>query len=178
MPALNSNVLVLNQNYLPLNVCNARRAITLLDRGKAEVVEETPLSVHTTRSAYPVPSIIRMTYSIKRPMPQVRLNRREIFARDNWSCQYCGIRTHDLTLDHVLPRIRGGQHTWENLVSACRTCNHRKGSRTPEEARMFLSRTPARPRTDWFYPFSQFLEKQQDWRPYIPGYAEQRARSA
>ena len=91
---------------------------------------------------------------IKRPRPRVRLTRREIFIRDHHACQYCGIRTRDLTLDHVMPRHRGGRHSWDNLVSACRTCNHRKGGRTPDEARMLLRRAAKRAAGHQLLPLS------------------------
>jgi 5-methylcytosine-specific restriction endonuclease McrA len=120
--------LVLNQNYEPLNVCNARRALVLVDGGKAEVLEHAELPIRTPSRLFPRPSVIRLVYMIKRPRPRVRLTRREIFLRDHHACQYCGIRTRDLTLDHVVPRHRGGRHSWDNLVSACRTCNHERFS--------------------------------------------------
>ncbi len=115
-----SSVLVLNQNYEPLNVCNARRALVLVEGGKAEVLEHA-MNLAELRSpsrSFRRPSVIRLVYMIKRPRPRVRLTRREIFMRDHYTCQYCGLKTRDLTLDHVIPRHRGGKHTWDNLVSA------------------------------------------------------------
>ena len=144
--ALVYSVLVLNQNYEPINVCNARRAVVLLDRGKAEVLEHRAGSIRTPTLAIPRPSVIRLVQLVKRPRPRVRLTRREIFLRDNYTCQYCGTKTKELTLDHMVPRHRGGGHAWDNLVSACRACNHRKGGKTPEEARMALRRAPFEPR--------------------------------
>jgi 5-methylcytosine-specific restriction endonuclease McrA len=135
----NAAVLVLNQNYEPLNVCNARRAFVLVDRGKAEVLEHAEDGVlRSTYHTFRLPSVIRLIYMIRRPRPQMRLTRREIFVRDRYTCQYCKKPGHDLTIDHVMPRHRGGRHTWENLVSACRQCNHRKAGRTPQEAHMPL----------------------------------------
>jgi 5-methylcytosine-specific restriction endonuclease McrA len=122
-----TSVLVLNQNYERLNVCNARRALVLVDGGKAEVLEHAFGDLRTPSRIIPRPSVIRLVYMIKRPRPRVRLTRREVFMRDQYTCQYCGLKTRDLTLDHVIPRHRGGAHTWENLVSACRSCNHRNG---------------------------------------------------
>ena len=116
---IGSSVLVLNQNYEPLNVCNARRAFVLVDRGKAEVLEHGLGQLRTATNAFALPSVIRLIYLIKRPRPQMRLSRREVFNRDRYTCQYCGRRgQRDLTLDHVLPRHRGGRHTWDDLVSA------------------------------------------------------------
>ena len=107
---------------------------------------------------------------IRRPRPQMRLTRREIFVRDRYTCQYCGKQTRDLTIDHVMPRHRGGRHTWENLVSACRSCNHRKAGRTPQEAHMALLNEPRRPPASSYYVFYHYLESQEDWRKFIPGW--------
>ncbi len=167
---LNVSVLVLNQNYLPLNVCNARRALVLVDRGKAEVLEDSDHIIRSVSREFGLPSVIRLIYMIKRPLPQLRLSRREIFARDRFTCQYCGVETRDLTLDHVLPRNQGGEHSWENLVSACRRCNHRKGNRTPKQARMGLDRKPFRPRAAIYYGFGHYLESRVSWRKFVPGY--------
>src|SRR3972149_4354693 len=100
---INAPVLVLNQNYEPLDVCRARRAVILLWRGKAEVVENNSNTIHGPSFALPLPSVIRLIYLINRPRPQRRLTRREIFLRDNYTCQYCGKQTRELTLDHVTP---------------------------------------------------------------------------
>ncbi len=170
MAAATVPVLVLNQNYEPLNVCTARRAVVLLDGGKADVVEEAlHLALRSAERVFVVPSIIRMRYFIRRPRPVPRLSRREVFARDRFACQYCGVSTADLTLDHILPRHRGGEHTWENLVSACRHCNHRKAGRTPEEARMTLRRSPRRPAASLAWVFASYLEHRPNWVEFFPG---------
>ena len=172
-----SAVLVLNQNYEPLNVCNARRALVLVNGGKAEILEHGELPILTPRTLYPRPSVIRLIYLIKRPRPRVRLTRREIFIRDHFTCQYCGLRSRDLTLDHVMPRHRGGRHAWDNLVSACRACNHRKGGRTPEEARMALRRPPFEPRASSYYLVHQYLENDRfrDWVKFMPEWERDKA---
>jgi 5-methylcytosine-specific restriction endonuclease McrA len=164
------SVLVLNQNYEPLNVCNVRRAVVLVLRGKAEVIEHARGALHTARSAIPLPSVIRLVSMIRRPRPRLRLTRKEIFARDGWACVYCGRATRELTLDHVLPRHRGGAHTWDNLVSACKSCNHHKAGRTPSEARMAMAREPAVPRVSIYYTFFQYLGTQTEWQKFVPGY--------
>jgi 5-methylcytosine-specific restriction endonuclease McrA len=164
------SVLVLNQNYEPLNVCNVRRALVLVLCGKAEVIETAERAFHSARSTFLLPSVIRLVYMIRRPRPKVRLTRKEIFARDGWACVYCGRLTKDLTLDHVMPRHRGGAHTWENLVSACKPCNHHKAGRTPAEARMDLHNEPAAPRHSIYYTFFQYLGSQHEWRKFVPGY--------
>ena len=165
-----SAVLVLNQNYEPLNVCNARRAFVLVDRGKAEVLEHSEGVLRSAIRTFPLPSVIRLIYMIRRPRPQMRLTRREVFARDNYTCQYCGRQTKDLTIDHVVPRHRNGRHTWDNLVSACRGCNHRKAGRTPAEAHMALLKEPKAPPSSSYYVFYHYLQQQQDWRKFIPGW--------
>jgi 5-methylcytosine-specific restriction endonuclease McrA len=162
-------VLVLNQNYEPLNVCNIPRAFRLLFGAKAEVIEYNHAEIRTVRHVYKAPSVIRLQHQIRRPRPRVKLTRREIFARDRHTCQYCGRTANDLTLDHVLPRHRGGQHTWENLVAACKPCNHRKGGRTPEEARLRLVRPPFEPRSDIYSLFTPYLsdDRNEAWRTYL-----------
>jgi 5-methylcytosine-specific restriction endonuclease McrA len=170
---INSAVLVLNQNYEPLNVCHARRAFVLIDRGKAEVLEHGEGGIRTSRLLFLLPSVIRMIYMIKRPRPKMRLSRREVFNRDKFICQYCSRQTRELTLDHVLPRHKGGRHEWENLVSACKTCNHRKAGRTPKEARMRLLREPFTPRVSSYYVVYRYLDGQEDWRKFIPGWESQ-----
>jgi 5-methylcytosine-specific restriction endonuclease McrA len=168
---IGSNVLVLNQNYEPLNVCTARRAFNLLDRGKAEVLEHGAGVLRSTHAHFPLPSVIRLIYLIKRPRPQMRLSRREVFNRDAYTCQYCGRRgQRDLTLDHVMPRHRGGRHTWDNLVTACKGCNHRKAGRTPVEARMHLLRVPYQPRVNSYYVVYPYLSREEAWRKFIPGW--------
>ena len=165
-----ASVLVLNQNYEPLNVCNVRRALILVLRGKAEVIESARSAFHTARATFVLPSVIRLVHMIKRPRPKVRLSRKEIFIRDGWRCVYCGRNTRDLTLDHVLPRHRGGPHTWENLVAACRACNHRKAGRTPQEARMAMLHEPAVPRVSIYHAVFQYLRSQEEWRKFVPGW--------
>lgn len=165
-------VLVLNHNYEPLNVCNIRRAIILVITGKAELLEAYDVGVPTTRQCYDAPSVIRLAYMIKRPHPRVKLCRREIFIRDNFTCQYCGQQTRDLTIDHIVPRSRGGVHSWENLVSACRTCNHRKGGKTLAEARLRLRTDPAEPRAGRYYSIQRAINSSvnEDWLKFIPGF--------
>ncbi len=169
---MNTPVLVLNQNYEPLHICNARRALVLVLGGKAEVLqEEDDVHLHTSTAEFIVPSVVRMVYLVHRPRPRVKLTRREVFIRDNYTCQYCGRQSHDLTLDHVMPKSRGGAHTWENLAAACKECNHRKGNNTPEEARMRLKRSPFEPRAGAYYGIQRRLSErpQTEWLPFLPG---------
>ena len=164
---LNAPVLVLNQNYQPLNVCNAKRAVVLLGMGKAELMENGRGDIHTISQTFPLPSVIRLICMVKRPLAQRRLSRRAVFYRDDFTCQYCGIETKTLTLDHIVPRSRGGPHVWENVVSACIPCNHRKAGMTPKAANMELRREPKAPRPNPYFHFHQrtILD---EWRPFMP----------
>ena len=164
---INSPVLVLNQNYQPLNICNARRAFTLMGRGKAELLENGRGYVRSITRTFPVPSVIRLVYMVKRPLMRRRLSRRAIFYRDGYICQYCEKSTKELTLDHILPRSRGGAHEWENVVSACIPCNHRKAGLTPAEAKMRLRRKPSAPRPNPYYLFHHHAILE-EWRQFIP----------
>jgi len=166
---VNQPVLVLNQNYEPLNVCRVRRAVVLLYYGKAEMLENGTGFIHSVSSNFPVPSVIRLAYLIKRPRPQRKLTRLEVFNRDQYTCQYCGKQTHQLTLDHVIPRYRGGEHVWENVVSACIPCNRRKAGKTPNEAGMRLIHQPMPPRGGAsFYIPRSYLQTWKQWQKYLP----------
>jgi len=166
---VNRPVLVLNQSYEPLNICRVRRAVVLLFQGKAEILENGLGFIHAAQSIFPIPSVIRMAYMIKRPRPVRKLTRLEIFHRDQYTCQYCGQKSHQLTLDHVTPRHKGGEHTWENVVSACIPCNRRKAGRTPDQARMRLLRPPSPPRGNIpFYIPSHYLQTLSEWQQYLP----------
>jgi 5-methylcytosine-specific restriction endonuclease McrA len=166
---MDSVVLLLNSDYEPLNVCNVRRAFRLLFGEKAEVIQYDHHEIRTAREIFRAPSIIRLQHRISRPRPRVRLSRREVFVRDKHTCQYCGRQTHELTLDHVTPRHRGGPHSWDNLVAACKQCNHRKGGKLPEEARMRLLRTPFEPRCNVYTLFTPYLAdpRNEAWRDYL-----------
>ncbi|MFC1916741.1 HNH endonuclease [Chloroflexota bacterium] len=115
------------------------------------MLENSSGFIHSTSYDFPVPSVIRLAYKIKRPWPQRKLTRLEVLNRDQYTCQYCGSETRQLTLDHVIPRYRGGQHTWGNLVSACIPCNHHKAGRTPQEAGMRLIHYPSPPYSNRFF---------------------------
>ena len=165
--SINNPVLVLNQNYQPLNVCNARRAIVLLGRGKAETLIDGEEHIATVSRRVPVPSVIRLIYMVKRPLVRRRLSRRAVFYRDGFRCQYCGMKSKNLTLDHIVPRSRKGAHVWENVVSACTPCNHRKAGFTPREANMRLLATPAAPRPNPYYIFHH-RQIEDEWRQFMP----------
>ena len=166
---VNLPVLVLNQSYEPINICRVRRAVVLLYRGKAEMLENGSGFIHAATQIFPVPSVIRLACLIKRPRVEKKLTRLEVFNRDQYTCQYCGKETRQLTLDHVIPRYRGGEHVWENVVSACIPCNRRKAGRTPAEARMKLIRHPTPPHGNslFYIPYHQ-LQMRHEWQKYLP----------
>jgi 5-methylcytosine-specific restriction endonuclease McrA len=163
-------VLVLNANFEPINVCNTKRAIGLILAGKAMLVHNGRGEIRTVKKVYPRPSIIRLERMIKRPRPQVKLTKREILRRDNYTCQYCGNRTNNLTIDHIIPRHMGGEYSWENLVTACSTCNHRKGGRTIDQVQMSLQMNPSVPPESARYIFARHLRENNDWAPFIEGW--------
>lgn len=143
-----SSVLVLNATYEPLSVVSVKRAVILLLKEKAELVEAAEAYLRAEHAQFPVPLVIRLVTYVRIPRRfALPLSRRAIMARDHYVCQYCGghFARHDLTIDHVVPRSRGGTKTWENVVTACRPCNQRKGSRTPEEVGFRLLSVPRRP---------------------------------
>jgi 5-methylcytosine-specific restriction endonuclease McrA len=194
---LAASVLVLNRYYRAVHVIGARRAICLLVRDLAEVLhwEEGQFFnydfpswqaaselkadskqpdedwVRSVNFELQVPRVVRLLTYEKTPRQAVRFNRRSIFARDDHQCMYCGGRfpTSQLSLDHVIPRSRGGQTDWENVVSSCVVCNVRKGGRTPQEARMGLVRTPSRPKRSPILSLKLRNPKYASWRVFLDG---------
>lgn len=171
---MSQEVLVLNANYEPLNVCTLRRAMALVLLGKAEVLHHREAPLRTVRGDAKAPSILKMRYTVRRPMPELRLSRHSILARDNYVCQYCGIKGKDLTIDHVVPRWAGGPHTWDNLVACCRRCNLKKGDKTPQQAHMKLARKPKRPHFVPYLSLPIYLKARtkEDWSMYLPVFDE------
>jgi 5-methylcytosine-specific restriction endonuclease McrA len=136
-------VLVLNASYEPLNITSWRRAMVMLLKGKAEGLEHD--RAQPIRPDLLLPTVIRLRQFVRVPYKQVPLTRRNVLHRDGHICQYCGHQGEPLSIDHVLPRSRGGTDAWENVTTACVPCNTRKGNRTPREAGMPLRREPRRP---------------------------------
>lgn len=163
-------VLVLNANFEPIHVCGVRRAIGLLLSGKAAMVMNGRGHIHTVSQSIPCPSIIRLETMVHRPRPRVKLTRREIFRRDNYTCQYCGRSSITLTVDHVTPRHLGGQHMWSNVVTACSPCNHQKGGRRLSEVHMHLRQPPREPSASAQYIFGRHTDEFCEWEPYIAGW--------
>lgn len=167
---LNAPVLVLNANFEPLNVCTMKRAMGMIVSEKASLISNGRGYIKTVSQLFQAPSVIRLSYMVKRPRPVVKLTKAEVFRRDNYTCQYCGKKTSNLTVDHVVPRHLGGNHTWDNLVAACPECNHKKGGKTSIQARMPLLSKPYTPRPTAEYLFGRYLNSNQEWLPYIEGW--------
>ncbi len=163
------SVLVLNATYEPLNIVPIRRAIILLLKEKAEIVEAAEGRLRSEKLSLPVPLVIRLVYYVKIPRRfGPPLSRRTVLLRDNYICQYCGRRysSGHLTVDHVLPRSRGGKTAWKNVVTACKSCNGRKGDHTPEEVGMSLLARPRRPQYVALALLGEVRENE-IWRKYI-----------
>ncbi len=159
--------MVLNQSYEPLSICNLRKAIVLLYLGKAEsVINDDRKKLHSVDTTYPWPSIIRISKFIKVPYKSVVLTRKNILRRDGYKCAYCGRSDLPLTVDHVVPKARGGDDTWENLITACTFCNNKKGDRTPDVAEMRLLSRPFKPSHIMF--IKNFVGRLDErWKPYL-----------
>lgn len=165
-PILDEAVLVLNQNYEPLNVCSVRRALSLVFCGKASSVETADGQVRSVSDAFPVPSVVRLERYIRAPRRRVVLSKRNVLKRDNYQCQYCGLVDRKMTIDHVVPKKHNGPESWENLVAACVNCNARKGDRPPEQAGLALMRKPKRPNNVTF--IRNFVGvADHRWKPYL-----------
>jgi 5-methylcytosine-specific restriction endonuclease McrA len=144
-------VLVLNATYEPINVCTVRRAVVLLLKEKAEVIEHGEWELRSVSTSVTRPVVIRLVSYVRVPRDTHRrkITRRAVFARDDWTCQYCGARSN-LTVDHVIPRSKGGPSSWENIVASCAPCNLRKGDSLPRQAGMRLQRPPRTPNPNVF----------------------------
>lgn len=192
---LDTSVLVLNSNYTAVHIIGARRAFRLLCKEHAEVVSQAGeqwecynfqswVELSRARHLFPqddgdwirtvnltirVPRIIRLLLFDRRPRKTVKFNRRNIFARDANRCQYCGRRfpTSELSLDHVVPRSRGGQTTWSNIVCACTNCNARKGGKLPVEAHMRLIQKPYRPKSSPIVRIKVASPRYQSWKHFV-----------
>jgi len=145
-------VLVLNASYEPINVCTVRRAAVLVLKQRAEMLEHSTSTLRAERMSMPRPVVIRLVTYVRIPRDAHRrkITRRAVFARDRWTCQYCGHERSSLTVDHVVPRSKGGGSGWENIVTCCAPCNRRKGDRLPLQANMTLRRTPSAPSSTVF----------------------------
>jgi 5-methylcytosine-specific restriction endonuclease McrA len=183
---LNTSVLVLNRSYLPIHVTSVRRAFALIYQGIARAVDEQyqtfdfegwrqlavareAEAIGTSRGPIRVPRVIVLIAFDRVPRRHVRFSRINIYARDNFTCQYCGMRypRSELNLDHVIPRSLGGRSTWDNVVCSCLECNRRKGGHTPAQAGLTLRRTPARPRWTPLMNLMLSSVRYHEWRPFL-----------
>jgi 5-methylcytosine-specific restriction endonuclease McrA len=165
---LKSKVLVLNQSYEPISICSVKKAILLLLLTKAELIApKDGLVLRSVNNKVPLPSIIRLSRYIKIPHKKIELSRKNILRRDGYRCQYCGTTSGNLTVDHIIPKSRGGTDTWENLVTACISCNNKKGNRTPEEAGMKLLAKPRKPNHIIFIKSFVGSSIDSQWKPYL-----------
>jgi 5-methylcytosine-specific restriction endonuclease McrA len=157
---------MLNASFEPLCVVSARRAVVLVIKEKAEIVHRNGAEFRAERLTVPVPSVIRLRHYVRVPYRSVvPLSRRAVFARDGHRCQYCGRPAENL--DHVLPRSRGGEHSWENVVASCRSCNARKEDRLLSETSLALRRQPIAPHTAlWLVATAGSIDP--SWEPYLP----------
>ncbi len=157
----------MNSSYEPLNIVHVRRAVVLVLKNKAQVLEEWAEPLHSRQAEYPRPLVIRLRYYVKVPYRvRTSISRKAVFVRDDFTCQYCGSRAENI--DHVMPRSRGGEHTWDNIVASCRRCNTRKENRLPQEVGMKLKTHPAPPREDLWIVVA-VGEVHPAWEPYLDG---------
>ena len=162
-----SKVLVLNASYEPLNICNWKRAVILIFKGKAEQIEHNGKVIYSNCH---LPTVIRLRNYIRVPYKEIPLTRRNLMHRDQYTCQYCKSKTHDLTIDHVVPKSRGGTDSWDNVVASCQKCNVKKGNRTPKEARMHLLKHPRAPLGQLHFEVTRLATSFfPNWQKYIIG---------
>ena len=171
-------VLVLNATYEPINVCTVRRATVLLLKEKAEILQQATYDLHWATGSLPRPVVIRLVTYVRVPRdPHKRkITRRAVFARDGWECQYCGARA-SLTVDHVIPRSKGGGSTWENIVASCAPCNRRKGDRLPHQVNMHPRLTPRAPNPQIFIQLASPTIPA-SWRQYLGSHVTHAAEAA
>ena len=165
-------MLVLNASYEPINVCTVRRAVVLVLKARAEVVERSRRDLHAENLTVAQPVVIRLTTYVRIPRDahSRKITRRAIFARDEWRCPYCGSGHGTLTVDHVIPRSKGGDSGWENIVACCAPCNRRKGDRLPKQVGMHPRRKPKAPAPTIFVHVA--VPRVPDvWQQYLPAAA-------
>jgi 5-methylcytosine-specific restriction endonuclease McrA len=164
-------VLVLNASYEPVHICGVKRALVMVFTGTARVEEaDAGRFLRSPSRAFPLPLVIRLQRYVRIPRREFNFSKKNIFLRDGYTCQYCGVMfaSRDLTLDHVTPRSGGGDSSWENLVTCCKPCNHRKGNRRPEDAGLRLLRHP-RPQTPQSYLYYLHAKGvgEEKWKKYF-----------
>jgi 5-methylcytosine-specific restriction endonuclease McrA len=167
---MQETTLILNASYEPLGTVHWTDAITMWHTNKCDVVEEYDQVIRSAHLTMRVPAVVRLKNYVTKPVKNVKFSRANVYARDEYKCQYCGTkcRTDELTYDHVLPRSKGGTTVWENIVSCCYDCNSKKGGRTPEQAKMRLHKKPVRPKAVPKIEF-EFHGRSipEQWRDYV-----------
>ena len=163
---LNRKVLVLNQSYEPLMVINAKRAIVLIIKEKVKMLEKYSENIRSVQNSFDLPSVIRLNFYVHLKYKDIVLNRRNILKRDDYRCQYCAKQATPLTLDHIVPKNKGGKDSWENLVAACSKCNTRKGDTLLKHMDMKLLKKPRKPSK--LFQLQTYVNKKQDnWKQYL-----------
>jgi 5-methylcytosine-specific restriction endonuclease McrA len=164
--SISEQVLVLNQDYQPLSLCSVRKSLVLLFLEKAELMHKHESKrVHTVKATFDYPTVIRLFDYVRLPSKNIVVTRKNVFKRDGNQCQYCGTKS-SLTIDHVIPKNRGGSDEWDNLITCCASCNVKKGNRTPKEAEMTLLSKPHKPH-HLMYLRSQITTMHEHWKPYL-----------
>ena len=163
--------LVLNYSYEPLQFCTAKRAIIMVLNGRAESIESDGHVIRSPNTTFKLPAVIRVLNIVKRSRrKEIAFSKKNILRRDNFTCQYCGSDNISLTVDHILPKSRGGKSNWNNVVVACKPCNLKKGNQTPSEKGMRLQKEPSKPEFQW--PFFQLpcgsISHLKIWKKYLP----------
>ena len=163
--------LVLNYSYEPLQFCSARHAIVMVLSGRAEEIESDDYIVHSPNASFSLPAVIRTLKMVRKNRNnKVAFSKKNILKRDNYTCQYCSTTSQTLTIDHIIPKSRGGKTTWNNVVVACKPCNLKKSDKTPEEIGFYLAKKPAKPD---FYLYSLSVPPApkshlECWNKYLP----------
>lgn len=167
---LSENVLVLNSTYEAVNICTVKRAVILIYKGIATSLEVTNRAIHSPTTSFRVPSVIKLSRYIKVPHKKVVLSRKNVLIRDKYTCQYCGKKfpPSELTIDHIIPKSKGGHTRWDNVVTCCKRCNNRKGMRTPWEAGMTLVKKPSAPNFIYFLHIVRHIgNENKSWMKYL-----------
>ena len=163
---LQKHVLVLNQNYEPITVCDVRRAVVLTYLGKAEIIEKDSSFVRSISLSVPLPLVVRILVYIRVPGKRIMLSRKNVIKRDKHICQYCGVKDVPMTVDHIIPKNLGGEDSWENLICACVDCNNKKGNRTLEQVNIIPLNRPKKPNNITF--IRNFVGiRNEKWKPYL-----------
>lgn len=167
---LNESVLVLNSTYEAINICNVKRALVLIFKGAATVLEKNGNKIHSPSIIYDAPSVIRISRFINLANKKVELTRRNVLIRDKYTCQYCGqhFQASELTIDHIIPKSIGGKTRWDNIVACCKECNNKKGKKSAFQSNMSLVKKPSAPNYIYFLHIVRHIGcKNETWMKYL-----------